>query len=220
MKLSKLVYECVRDSVQLSNNNFTYVSFVNGDFDTSQDYKRQIANVFGCMNLAISRLYDYDKIQYSTKEVEVSNNQFDFEDGEVKNVVEVYPYGFKRFDFRTINQGKTIIVFSEKELPSTLLVEYRGNIPHFESEDIKHIELDDDNKLIVVDDNIPLEDYGITDNMCSYIKEFVAAQLTEYIDPTMSNNHNNRAEQYLDSLKNASTSFYQSNIKTIKRGML
>lgn len=219
MKLSKLVYECVRDSVQLPNTNVNYVSFVNGDYDTSKDYIRQIANVFGALNLAISRLWDNNKISYSTKEVDVIDNGFDFLEGEVINVVEIYKDSFKRYEFRSMDFGKKIILFTDDEMPKKVIVEYRKTIPHFDMEDIKQVELDEDNKLIVVDENIELEDYGITNNMCSYLKEFVAAQLTEYIDPTMSNNHNNRAEQYFNSLKQASTSFYQRNIK-VKVGHL
>jgi len=220
MKLSKLVFECVRDSIQLSNPNMSYISFVNGDYDNSKDYIRQISSVFGYLNLAISRLYDNDKIPYATKKVEVKNDWFTFEDGEVINVVKLEKSSYTTYDFRTLNFGKEIVIFSKENLPSELLVEYRKKIPHFDIDDMKTITLDETNQYIVEDTNIEMEDYGITDFMCAYLKEFVSAQLTEYLDPTMSNNHNNRAEQYFQSIKQASTSFYQSKVKNNARRLL
>lgn len=213
MKLSKLVYECVRDSISLPNPNFNYVSFVNGDYNDNKDYIRQISGVFGALNLALSRLYDNNKIPYSTINVKVKDNGFSFTLGEVINVVKIYRTNYKRYEFRTLNQGRDIVLFSKDDIPEELTVEYRPFIKHFDMEDISKIDLNKDNLIIIEDNNIELEDYGIKDNMCSYIKEFVGAQLTEFIDPTISNNHNNRAEQYFQTLKQASTSFYQANVK-------
>lgn len=210
MKLSKLVFECVRDSITLPNS-INYISFINGAYDNNKDYVNQISGVFGALNLALSRLFDSNKTLYSTKEVNVNGNQFEFNDGDVVNVVQLEQKSFKRLEFRNLNQGKLIHIL-DSNAPSNVVVEYKPKIPHFDIEDMKSITLDEENKYIVKDNNIELEEFGISDNMCPYIKEFVKAQLTEFIDPNISNNHNNRAEQYFQGIRQASTSFYQSKV--------
>lgn len=213
MKLSKLVFECVRDSITLPNVNMNYVSFVNGDYDNTKDYINQISGVFGALNLALSRLYDNNKTLFQVKDVEIENNEFLFNDGEIVNIVLIKNSNYKHYEFRSLKKGKDRYVhILGNDIPKVLTVEYKPAIPHFDKENMTRISLDQDNETIVVDNNIELEDYGITDAMCSYLKEFVEAQLTEYIDPVMSNNHNNRAEQYFQTIKQATTSFYQPRI--------
>lgn len=219
MKLSELIYECVKDSILIANSNISYDSFINDAFSSKKDYALQYAGVFGAVNLAIARLQTYDKIPYSTKEVKVNSNSFDFTDGVIVNIVEFIGSSYIRHDFRNTNKGKGIVLLAVPK-PRKLLIEYRDRIPRFSESDIKAVELDANNELIVVDANIDLdEEYGISDIMCDYIKEFTKAQLYETIAPDIANNHNNRAEQYFQSLSRATTAFHAIKIKNSHGGL-
>lgn len=208
MKLSRLLFECVKDSINIPNTNFNEYSFLNGDFDNNKDYVNQISGALGAINLALSRLQDSNKIPYSTEEILAENNIIDFDKGEIINIVKLYKNSYKRYSFRTLQNGTQYIIFS-LDTPQNLLVEYKPTIPHFVGTDIKKVEI---NGNKVVDENIELKDYGISDVMCNYIKEFVRGQLLEYIAPDLANLHNNRAEQYFQDIKQTSTNFYQSNV--------
>lgn len=213
MKLSRLVFECVKDSINLPNTNINEYGFLNGDFNYNKDYVNQISGVFGAINLALSRLQNSDKIPYSTEMVEQNNNIITFDKGEIINVVKLYRDTFKRYAFRTLQNGSKYLVFSDTELPKELMVEYRPTIPHFTHDDLKPVyEVDGD----IIDNNIDLKDYGINDVMCNYIKEFVKGVLLEYMAPDLANLHTNRAEQYLQVMKQASTSFYQNNVRNVQ----
>ena len=63
MKLSELVYECVKNVKYLDDPNFTYESFMLGDYDNDMDYSNSINNVFTPLNTAIHRLSDRRKIK-------------------------------------------------------------------------------------------------------------------------------------------------------------
>lgn len=219
MKLSELVFECVKDSISLPNTYFNYHSFLDGSYDNNKDYMNQIAGVFNALNLALSRLYDEDKIPYFTTKVALEGNEITFEDGEIINIVKIQNDGYKRFEFRSLNENKYLVI-GDNVANQTVYIEYKKPLPHFTEKDLKTTVLDEDNELNVIDSNIELSSYGISNNMCSYIKEFVKGQLMEIYDPTLSNLHNNRAEQYFQAIKQASTSFYQSRVINRMRGVL
>ncbi|MCK9235198.1 MAG: hypothetical protein M0Q41_10740 [Bacteroidales bacterium] len=219
MKLSELIYECVKDSIVIANSNMDYESFINDSFSNTKDYALQYAGVFSAVNLAIARLQTYDKIPYATKKMKIGSDYFDFALGVVVNVVELVSGSYKRLAYRNLNQGKNILILAPS-YPREILVEYKIRIPRFSEKDIREIELDRANELVVVDTNIDLEqEYGISDIMCDYIKEFTKAQLLETIAPDISNNHNNRAEQYFQSLSRATTSFHSNKIKNSHGGL-
>lgn len=217
MKLSRLIFECVKDSINIPNFNFDEFSFLAGDFNTSKDYSSQISGVFDSVNLALARLYDSNKISYATEEMTIESNNFKFDKGEIVNIVVPYKSSYRRLEFRTLEFGTRIKIF-ETKMPLNILVEFKKRIPHFTEIDLKSIVLDEENKIIVQDNNIELLEYGITDYMCAYIKSFVKGQLMEYLAPDLANMHNNRAEQYFQNIQKASTAFTQNQVRTSFRG--
>ena len=219
MKLSELIYECVKDSITIANSSISYEGFINESFSTTKDYALQYAGVFSAVNLAVARLQTYDKIPYATEAKTITSNIFDFDLGTVVNVVELIAGQYTRLEFRNINQGKGVMLL-EVSRKREIIVEYKVRIPRFSEKDIKKIELDPNNELVVVDTNIDLEtEYGITDVMCDYIKAFTKGQLLETIAPDIANNHNNRAEQYFQSLNRATTSFNANKVKNRHGGL-
>ena len=219
MKLSLLVFECVKDSINLSDPNFNYYSFLAGDYKNSKDYIGQITGVFNAINLAFSRLYDNNKIAYFTKIIELNPNDkmFSFKDGTIVNIAKLTKQGYIRLPFRTMDNGQTYYLM-DSLIPEKILVEYKPKIPHFTEGDIREVRLDEENKIVIDDPNIELDNYGITNPMISYIKEFVRGQLLEYIAPDLSNLHNNRAEQYFQDLEDATTAFFQNKVRSNMKG--
>lgn len=220
MKLSYLVYECVKDSINMSDTNFNYYSFLAGDYTNNKDYISQITGVFNALNLAFARLYDNNKIAYETELEELEDSVFAFDKGTIVNIARITQNGYDRLPFRTLNKGQAyyILGLGKNSCPLRVIVEYKPKIPHFTEKDIMECTLDHENHLVLEDKNLELDDYGITSPMISYIKEFVRGQLLEYIAPDLSNMHNNRAEQYFQDLENATTAFVQHKVKNNMRG--
>ena len=219
MKLSYLVYECVKDSINMGDTNFNYYSFLAGDYNNNKDYINQIAGVFNALNLAFSRLYDNNKIAYFTELVELVQRVLSFDKGSIVNIARLTSIGgYERLAFRTMGNAKEYYVMGGFALPTNIIVEYKKAIPHFTRRDIQECTLDYENKVIIEDTNLELDDYGITAPMISYIKEFVRGQLLEYIAPDLANMHNNRAEQYFQDLENATTAFVQPRVKVNMKG--
>lgn len=218
MKLSELVYEIVRDSISLPNNNFGYASFVNGDYSDKKDYRLQIAQVFNALNLGLSRLYSYDKIPYFIEETQYNNEPIIFEKnkGEIKNVVRLSSNKFEKIRFKILNVANSQKIILLGCNNSKIYIEYKKLIPQFNTNDLRKIELDKDNLLIVSDTNIDLlEEYNITNEMCNYLKEFAKSIILENIAPELANNHNIRAEQYLNGIENVYSEFAQTEIKIV-----
>lgn len=215
MKISRLLFECVKDSINIPNTNFNEYSFLNGDFNNSKDYVNQISGALSAINLALSRLQDSNKIPYSTKVVNPTAKVINFEDGDIINIVQVYSDTYKRIPFRTMTNGKDYMLLCN-DLPNSLLIEYRATIPHFTEEHIMGITIDEESNT-VIDKNLDLRYYGVSDIMCDYVKEFVKGQLNEFIAPDLANLHNNRAEQYFQNLKSYTTSFTQTNVSNKHR---
>lgn len=216
MKLSQLVYECVKDSITM-RGSMSYESFINDIFfpQDSKDYSLQYAVVFDAINKAIARLQSYNKIPYKLMFLSTTK-QFVFPFG--KPLIIVDAINKNRIDFYELGNKEILLTTANEN--NNIWVEYKVVVPHFSEKDIKKIELDEDNELLSVDTNIDLEQtYGITDEMANYIKEFVKGQTLETIAPDIANNHNNRAEQYFGSLENARSQFPQRKIRNTHRGL-
>lgn len=224
MTLARLVFECVRDSITLPKQSLSYASFTSAIADgekIGQQWAMQLSGVFGALNLGISRLLDSGKIPFSHDEVTIVGNVFEFTKGHIYNVAVKDKDGYSTLGFRTLEAGKKYMVIGNPRLSTfKATVEYRKRIPHLDwdaPEDpdtlIKKVTDGEDGYN---DPNIDLEEaYGIDSRMCAYLKEFVAAQLTENLDPLVANNHNTRAEQYFDGIASAETSFYQSSVANV-----
>lgn len=64
LTLSRLAYECIKDSITIPNSDFDYDKFTQGVYDNDSRYSMQSFMVFDNINKAIARLSDYDKLPY------------------------------------------------------------------------------------------------------------------------------------------------------------
>ena len=217
MRLSELVFECVKDSITLPNPSISCTQLINDMVEASpigKDWELQASGVFSALNLGLSRLRDENKIPYSIKEVELKDGTGNLSDGDIINVVRFLSDGsYESLRFNTLGLGgdfRIVTPFNEKIEKVT--VEYKKTLPHLSTYILVEIKDGED------DANIDLKGgYGITDNMCDYLKEFVKGQLMEYVSPELANMHNNRAEQYFNAISNASSSLSQSNIMNVQQ---
>lgn len=206
MLLTRLVFECVKDSINSPEHSLSYTDFLKsmtqGDYIGKQ-WVMQANGVMRAINLAMARLMTYEKIPFSTDELHFEGGECSFNKGKVVNVFIEGANGYVPLRFTNKDRNTKIKVFG---FEGEATVEYRKDIPHLTSDDL-------------TDDFDLNEEYGITDQMCEFIMEFVKAQLLENISPELSNNHNTKAEQYFESLEVYSTAHYQYEVEDVIGGM-
>lgn len=221
MRLSKLAFECVKNTINLpTNKNLNYISFLRGEYDSIRDYTLQIGGVFTALNLAIARLVTYNKIAFLTETITIEPRRLyqivKFEKGQVVNIVVITSDGYRRVEFRNLN-AKEYMVSLATNKETEALVEYRPHLPFFTLEDIRISDIA--TEVIYNENDIELTDLGITDLMCNYLIEFVKGQLLEPMDANLASLHTSRAEQYLAQMPTYSTSFYQKNTRNKNYGL-
>ena len=210
MKLASLAYEIARDSIEFPSG-FNKEGFVRGDYDHDRDFSSQISFAFNYINLAFARLVTGKKTLLKVVP-KISDDQgyIEFKDGEVIAVVSGLGRDYERVNFLTYGDG---IAVEKPYVQKVVYVEYRPAIPHFDIESIRDQALDEDNEEIIVEVEIELEQYGITDEMCNYVKEYAKGGLMEYLSPDLSQKHTQMAENYFAALKTRYTDFPQRKIE-------
>ena len=210
MKLASLAYEIARDSIEFPSG-FNKEGFVRGDYDRDRDFNSQISFAFNYINLAMSRLVTGKKTLLKVVP-KISNDQgyIEFKDGEVIAVASGLGRDYERVNFMVYGEG---IAVEKAYVQKVVYVEYRPMIPRFDIESIRDQALDEDNEEIIVEVEVDLEQYGITDEMCSYIKEYAKGGLMEYLSPDLSQKHTQMAENYFAALKTRYTDFPQRKIE-------
>lgn len=210
MKLASLAYEIARDSIEFPSG-FNKEGFVRGDYDHDRDFNSQISFAFNYINLAFTRLITGKKTLLKIVP-KISNDQgyIEFKDGEVIAVVSGLGRDYERVNFMAYGEG---IAVEKAYVQKVVYVEYRPAIPHFDIESIRDQALDEDNEEIIVEVEIELEQYGITDEMCNYVKEYAKGGLMEYLSPDLSQKHTQMAENYFAALKTRYTDFPQRKIE-------
>ncbi len=217
MKLSELVYQCVKNVVYFDDASFTYEQFLQGKHDGNPDYATNIRNVFNPINEAIMRLGDLEKIPYCIDEVVAvdgafsksslqRNCRFIYGVATMKNGVAV-PLNFRiigdRVHVDNVNYG-------------ALLVEYKEDIPYFDENSYKYEYIV--NSLggydLVTSRDISLSEHNITNAMCSAIIEYVKGSLGEQVAPELANMHITRAEQYFANIDTAHSQLRQQFVQS------
>ncbi len=210
MKLANLAYEVVRDAIKI-DGGINFDVFIRGDYDSDRDYSSQISFAFNYINLAFSRLLTSKKTLLKlTDAVSDDNGYIDFDDGEITAIVSEISPLYEKVAFHNYQNG---VAIEKKYVGKTVFIEYRAYIPHFDIESIRHQTLDDDNEETYEEVEIDLKDYGITDEMCSYVKEYAIGGLTEYLSPELSQRHIQMAESYFSALKTRYTEYPQRKIE-------
>ena len=213
MKLSKLVYQCVKNVIYFDDTSFSYEAFVHGDFDNNVDYANNINNVFAPINEAIARLSDLERIPYRVEECTIVEdiiklNECDYPVKEVISVAQGSYRGFVKLIHRPFGLGN-IYVYDYNPYARTF-IEYKEDIPMFNSTYYSYTNSD---YLSFDEKDTELRDYGISDSMCNYIIEYVMGRLYEATSAEIANMHITRAEQYFSGIKSVTSAFVQKVVR-------
>lgn len=215
MKLASLAYEIARDAIEFPSG-FNKEGFIRGDYDSDRDFNSQISFAFNYINLALSRLVTSRKTHLKVaKKIPNEVGYLEFGDGEITAIVSDVSPNYKRVYFKPFLEGVAV----EGDYASKVVyVEYRPAIPRWSLESIRNQELGEDNLPYYEEVEIELEDYGVTDEMCSYIKEYAKGGLLEYLSPDLSTKHTQMAENYFSALKTRYTDYPQRGIEDVTMG--
>lgn len=210
MRLAQLAFDIARDSIEIEGG-FNLYSFIRGDYDDDRDYSSQISFAFSYINLAFARLFTGKKTLLKVKGFTPDEKGYvEVKDGEVTAAIEEKRPDYKSIDFIPFADG---IAVEGKYANKEIFIEYRPFIPRFDLSSIREQSLDENGHETYVEKEIDLSDYGITDEMCAYVKEYAKGGLLEYLSPDMSQRHTQMAEAYFASLKTHHTNYPQREIK-------
>ena len=210
MKLASLAYEIVRDAIEFPSG-FNEIGFVRGDFDEDRNFSSQISFVFNYINLAFSRLVTSKKTLLKTvQKISDETGYIEFTDVVITAIVTDMSRNYERVHFMPFSNG---VAVESDYVSKVLYIEYRPNVPRFELSTIRNQETDENNRVYYEEIIVNLEDFGITDEMCSYVKEYAKGGLMEYLSPELSARHVQMAENYFGLLKTQHTRFPQRKIE-------
>ncbi|MCI1244469.1 MAG: hypothetical protein LKG11_00715 [Bacilli bacterium] len=214
MRLAQLAYECVKDSINFESG-ITLDGFIQSDFDSDRDFAMQISSVFSYINLAVSRLATNQKIPSKIEECDVADGKVSFAKGRILNLVDKLSDGYARIPFRTTGDSFGVaIIDDEFSFLLKVFVEYVPEVPHFTMDSIRTASTNESGEATMAETKVDLmAEYGIDNQMCDYIKEFVKGGMLEYISPDSNKWHTNLSEQYFAAIRNRSTSFFQQSVK-------
>ena len=210
IKLSRVVYEIVKNVKYLDDPSFTYESFITGQYDNDIDYSNSINNVFTPLNTAIHRLSDRNKLKNKIKVLSPANKGLiDISEisDDIKTIVNVFYFqntgGYVKVNHREL--GRDLIMITPSDNLKVYYMEYVQDIERFTREDFYYRETEQK--------DIDLKEYGINNTMVDYIIEYCKGMLFETIAPEIANLHLTRAEQYFNDLDNQQTLFSQQTIE-------
>lgn len=211
MKLSELIYETCKSTIYYENNNsitrqslreyaysLTTSSNNESGITIDTDYKRTVDNVFDAVNKAIQRVADLEKLPF--KIVEVVPSEIDIIDlkdvDDFGSLINVFYFdNDKRTDFTNVSYSslgnKTYQLFPRRKI-SKVYVEYAPNFKWFTYEDIAYHNDDD----IETDNDVDLNDLGISNKTASYIMLYAKGTLGYDIYGSQANGWVNQAESY------------------------
>ena len=215
MKLSKLVYLCVKNVILYDDESFQYDPFIKGKFNGNPDYATSINNVFSAINHAISRLSDLERIPYRVDEVTLKDYAFNISalQHNLKEIVAIAyidtnknltPLSFQIVGNQVIVKG----VLSNAKVQ----VEYKEDIFFTQGEDYYyHYTVDElGEDTLITSKDTELRDFGITDQMCNAIIEYAKGILNEGVEAALANMHITRAEQYFMNINPVRSSLAQT----------
>lgn len=201
MKLSKLVYLCVKNVILYDDESFSYDGFIKGKFNGNPDYATSINNVFSAINQAISRLSDLERLPYRVEEVTLEDYAFNISDLEhnLKEIVAIaYIDSYKNITPLTFEILGNQVIVKGVVSNAKVHVEYKEDIFFIQGESYYYEytvnELGED--TLITSKDIELRDLGINDQMCNAIVEYAKGVLNEGVEAALANMHMTRAEQY------------------------
>lgn len=221
MKLSKLVYLSIKNVILYDDESFDYNSFIQGKFNGHPDYATSINNVFSAINQAISRLNDLERLPYRVDKITLNDYAFsisEFEETNEHNIKEIVAIAYvdnyghiTPLPFKEVGD-KVIVSCGTSNLEVS--VEYKEDILFIEGESYYYeyaSSTDDEGELeLLASKDIELRDYGIKDQTCNMIVEYVKGVLNEPVAAELANMHITRAEQYFANLNPVRSAFEQT----------
>lgn len=238
LKLSRLAYETITDSIVLAYNSefygpSGYHAFLQKQdyFTTNSDFAMQYRKVFPAINIAIARLQQYDKLPYFYEKLNVYK-----EDNECyaslkgvayRNIVNVFRRtgngGWTNYAFNI--QGEKLIIHGEVPFDKTdedgntcgrVEIEYKKRIPIFSSDDIVVDTIDSaDGGIEYSDNNIDLADYGLGELEFQFVKLYAESEIITELDPTTGFNKKSIAENYYSDLTTHMPTYTQRKIARV-----
>lgn len=201
MKLSKLVYLCVKNVILYDDESFSYDGFIKGKFNGNPDYATSINNVFSAINQAISRLSDLERLPYRVEEITLEDYAFNISDLEhnLKEIVAIaYIDSYKNITPLAFDIVGNQVIVKGVVSNAKVHVEYKEDIFFIQGESYYYEytvdELGED--TLITSKDIELRDLGINDQMCNAIVEYAKGVLNEGVETVLANMHMTRAEQY------------------------
>lgn len=201
MKLSKLVYLCVKNVILYDDESFQYDPFIKGKFNGNPDYATSINNVFSAINQAISRLSDLERLPYRVEEITLEGYAFNISDlkHNLKEIVAIaYIDSYKNITPLTFEILGNQVIVKGVVSNAKVHVEYKEDIFFIQGESYYYEytvnELGED--TLITSKDIELRDLGINDQMCNAIVEYAKGVLNEGVETALANMHITRAEQY------------------------
>lgn len=222
MKLSRLLYNAVKEAKFSDDTSFTYSSFKQGAFDDVNDYVNEINNVFDPLNRVIHELSDNNKIPFKIAQVVKGDdnvipiNGYGLAIKQITNVFYLDKNGdYIHLNFRNIGTSRIVVI---GYCPKDIYVEYIEDIKNFTREDYRYTtEQDEANGIEHEESDIELSDYGINETMCSYIQLYVRGYLLIDSKPEQAMAFINEAKRQISNLEVFQTAFYQKGVKTTNR---
>jgi hypothetical protein len=181
MLLSELVFQSIKRTLGNIETDFTYESFMAGDFDSDYRVLEAKNNIFLYINEAIARLADLNKIQHIVYRL-ISIDGVILLPNDIKQIHAVQDYYGNQYQFIKIEKNELFIDVVGKE---RMLVEITQDL------------------YLVPDEEVELQDCGISNQMCSYIIEYVLGKSLEETSPSEANVHISSAESYFTNLPSA-----------------
>lgn len=225
MNLSELAYRSIKEAIYLDDSGFTLEAYKDGTYYESPEYGIQINNVYSPINEALNRLSDLEKLPYNVVEIDkqhiekgddayivdysyikrtVTGCSQDIPVKEVINVALKIGSRFIKIEAKPFGLNKLILGDDYNE-NYKLYIEYKEDLPYFTEKEAGVYPYNEEET-----GDIDLRDFGITNAMCSYIMEYAMAKLSEDVDPSLSNLHLTRAEQYFANIRCVTSALNQT----------
>lgn len=238
LKLSRLVYEVIIDSIVLPYNSefygaSGYQAFLQKQdyFTTNSDFAMQYRKAFPAINIAIARLQQYNKLPYFYQKLNVykEDNEYyaSLEGIEYQSIANVFRKtgngGWNNYEFN-IQEEKIIIHGSipidteddEGTACGRVEIEYKKRIPIFSANDIVVDSVNsDDGSIEYSDNNIDLKDYGFTELEFQFVKLYAESDIIAELDPTTGFNKKSIAENYYSDLTTHKPTYTQRKITRV-----
>jgi hypothetical protein len=184
MLFKEMVYEIIKVLLGSTETDFTYQSYIAGNFKDDYRYKEAENAIFLPINLAISRLHDLRKVEHFVNKL-ICIDSVVLLPKETKEVFAVQDFNQTQYEFAKIGNDELLVK------------EGRGTFRTL-------VEITKNKKFGLEDLEVDLAEYGLTNEMCFYIIEFALGRVLLETSPSEATIHVNTAESYFSNIPTAS----------------